>query len=135
MTDDTMSVHGEGRAGIFIRQDYPHAEPWIDASVELHNTTWGTFPGSGSPTMATVGLEQRISALTQEVRELKQLIYHMSQQLRSLRGVESEDTSEILDLPPLSRRRVNAQVRKYDEPVRFQIIEETEVTESEDTEE
>lgn len=133
MTDNTMSIRGEGRAGVYIRQGYPHAEQLVDVSVELPNAPWGGFPGSGPPTMATFGLEQRIDVLSQEIRQLKQLIYDMSQQLQSLQEVELEETSEILNLPPLSKKRVNVKVRKR-EPARFRFVENGEETDSDDTE-
>jgi hypothetical protein len=106
---------------------------YLNTSVELPGIPWGLSPSSGDPIM-TLGLEQRIETLTQEIMRLEQLVNKLSHQIQSLQPGEVEETPEILDLQPLSRTRVNAQVRRYNEPARLEIIEETEYTDSEDNE-
>jgi hypothetical protein len=86
---------------------------------------WGILPSSGDPVM-THGLEQRIETLTREIGRLEELVNNLYHQLQSLRPEQLEETPEILELQPLSRTRVNAQVRRYNEPARLEIIEETE---------
>lgn len=99
--------------------------PYINTSVELRDIPWGMTPSSGDPLM-TLGLEQRIEALTREIRGLEELVNNLYHQLQSLQPGQREETPEILDLQPLSRTRVNAQVRRYNEPARLEIVEETE---------
>jgi hypothetical protein len=125
MTEERMTVRSRG-----LSLDPPH----IDASVELRNIPLGIFPGSGEATMTMFTLEQRVEILTQEIKRLERLIYSLSQQIESLQPGGPEEASDILDLQPLSRSRVNAKVRKYYEPARFRIIEDAEDTDPEDTE-
>jgi hypothetical protein len=127
MTQNRMTVHSRGRV---TDPDHPH----ISTSYVLPQMYWGIAPSSGDPSM-TFGLEQRIDALTREIIRLEQLVHSMSQQIETLLSAEPEDATGILDLQPLSRRRVNAEVRRYYEPDRLQILEDTEDIGSEDTEE
>ncbi len=143
---ERAATHGEsimffpGSSG----QGYWQPGQMMEAATALHGMYPGSFLGSsGIPTTITPSLEKRMNALdqkidaqTQEILQLQQLVYDMARQLQqSLQGVEPEETSEILDLQPLSRMHVNAQVGQYYEPARLHIIEEAEDTDSEDTEE
>jgi len=77
---------------------------------------------------------QIIEAQNQEIRRLRQRILALSQELKSSKEGDPEEPSEILDLPPLSKRRVNVKVRKR-EPARFRFVENGEEADSDDTEE
>lgn len=117
MTQGKMTMRSKGRG---IDLDQPH----IDASVELRNIPLGIFPSSGDP-IKMFGMEQRIDTLTREIIRLEQLVYSLSQQVESLQAAEPEETSEILELRPLSEKRVNVKIQKR-EAARFHYVGEDE---------
>ncbi len=128
MTDDVMSsVGGEGGPRVVVSQNYPHALDWIDTSIELRNMASGVFASSGPSAAATHDLEQRIDTLSQEIRQLKQLIFEMSEQLKSIQRIEPEEPPEIFHLPPLSERDAVGRVDGNHETAPFYFVEDYKV--------
>ncbi len=147
---ERVTTHGASAVflGVPFGQSYPHLEQIMEASTVLGGVPpTGFIDSSGMPTATGLEYDERlhtqqqiiatqqqvIATQYQEIRRLRQLVDGVSQQLESLEKSEIEEEPEILNLQPISRRRVNAEVRRYYEPARFQITEEAEDTDSEDT--
>lgn len=140
-SEQAVPVHG--KIGLW---GYPYSGPGEEIGTTLHidrsqlDTLLRRLSRSSvSPDAMTFSdqivnaQQQIIDDQDQVILRLQKQVHDLSQQLESLAGSEIEEETEILDLQPLSRRRVNAEVRRYYEPARIQIVEEAGDTDSEDT--